>query len=115
GLAAIALVDLSLLKAGDEVLLPHNVYNPSRELARHELAQWGIAHRTYDPMDPAALDAAIGPATRLVWIEPPGSGTMGVPGGRALAAVARRKGLRVALDNTWGAGLAFRPFDFDID
>src|SRR5262245_31833257 len=43
GLAAIALVDLSLLRSGDEVLLPHNVYNPSRELARHELAQWGIA------------------------------------------------------------------------
>jgi cystathionine beta-lyase len=115
GLASIALVDLSLLKAGDEVLLPHNVYNPSRELARAELARWGIAHRLYDPMDPAALEAAVGPATRLVWIEPPGSVTMEFPDVPALAAVARRAGARIALDNTWGAGLAFRPFDFDID
>ena len=115
GLAAIALVDVSLLKSGDEVLLPNNVYNPSRELARHELAQWGIAHRYYDPMDPAALAAAIGAATRLVWIEPPGSVTMEFPDVPALAAIARAKGVLVALDNTWGAGLAFRPFDFGID
>ena len=52
GLAAIALVDFALLKQGDEVLLPDNVYGPSRELARHELAQFGIAHRFYDPWTP---------------------------------------------------------------
>src|SRR5215216_194972 len=45
GLAAIALVDMALLKAGDEVLLPDNAYNPGKELARHELAGWGISHR----------------------------------------------------------------------
>jgi len=115
GLAAITLVDASLLKAGDEVLLPDNVYNPSRELARHELAQWGISHRFYDPMDPAALEAAIGPSTRLVWVEAPGSVTMEFPDVPALVAAAHRRGVRVALDNTWGAGLAFRPFDFDVD
>src|SRR6476620_8578848 len=53
GLAAIALVDLALLRHGDEVLLPDNVYSPSRELARNELAHWCIAHRFYDPLDPA--------------------------------------------------------------
>src|SRR5215468_10177305 len=45
GLAAIALVNLALLRSGDEVLLPNNVYGPSRELARHELAHWGIGHK----------------------------------------------------------------------
>jgi cystathionine beta-lyase len=115
GLAAITLVDAALLRTGDVVLLPDNVYNPSRELARHELAQWGIAHRFYDPMDAAALEAAIGPATRLVWIEPPGSVTMEFPDVPALAAVARAKGALVALDNTWGAGLAFRPFELGAD
>ena len=63
GLAAIALVDLALLKQGDEVLMPDNAYGPSKELARNELAGWGITHRFYDPMDPAALAAVIGPAT----------------------------------------------------
>src|SRR5947209_3712469 len=115
GLAAIALVDAALLKSGDEVLLPDNVYGPSRELARHELAQWGIGHRFYDAMDPASLEAAIGPATRLVWLEAPGSITMEFPDLPALAGIAHARGALVALDNTWGAGIAFRPFELGVD
>ncbi len=111
GLAAITLVDMALLKQGDEVLIPDNAYAPTKELARHELAGWGIAHRFYDPMDPAALAALIGPATRLVWLEAPGSVTMEFPDLPALLQVARERGVLTALDNTWGAGLAFDAFD----
>ena len=110
GLAAIALTDLALLRAGDEVLIPDNAYNPNKELARHELAAWGITHRFYDPMDATALAALLTPATRLVWIEPPGSVTMEFPDVPNLVRAARSKGALVALDNTWGAGLAFNPF-----
>src|SRR5947199_5526663 len=59
GLAAITLVDCALLKAGDEVLIPDNAYGPSKELARHELARWGIAHRLYDPSSVEGFAAAI--------------------------------------------------------
>jgi cysteine-S-conjugate beta-lyase len=111
GLAAIALVDLALLASGDELLLPDNAYGPGKELARGELARWGITHRFYDPMDAAALDAMIGPATKLVWIEPPGSVTMEFPDLRGLLRVCRERGVTSALDNTWGAGLAFNGFE----
>ena len=111
GLSAIALVDLALLKSGDELLIPDNAYGPGKELARGELARWGIAHRFYDPMAAAGLAAAIGPATKLVWIEAPGSVTMEFPDLRGLLRACRDKGVRSALDNTWGAGLAFDGFD----
>jgi cysteine-S-conjugate beta-lyase len=111
GLAAIALVDMALLRAGDEVLIPDNAYGPGKELARQELAHWGITHRFYDPADAAALAAMIGPATRLLWLEAAGSITMEFPDLRALVRVARDKGVLTALDNTWGAGLAFNAFD----
>src|SRR5664279_926402 len=88
GLAAITLVDAALLSAGDEVLIPDNAYGPGKELARHELARWGIKHRFYDPMDPASLAAALTPATRLVWIEAPGSVTMEFPDIVALVRIA---------------------------
>jgi len=110
GLAAITVVDMALLKAGDEVLLPDNVYGPSKDFARHELAGWGIANRSYDPMDPASLAAAIGERTRLIWLEAPGSVTMEFPDLVALVGIARERAVTVALDNTWGAGLAFDPF-----
>ena len=111
GLAAIALVDTALLKTGDELLIPENAYGPGKELARQELAHWGIAHRYYDPMQPQALAEMLRPETKLVWIEPPGSITMEFPDLPRLVAAARSKGATVALDNTWGAGLAFNPFD----
>ncbi len=116
GLAAIVLVDATLLSAGDEVLIPDNVYGPNREFARQELAHWGVSHRLYDPMDPAQLAAAITTATKLVWIEPPGSVTMEFPDVLGIVQAARSTGSAVvALDNTWGAGLAFAPFALGAD
>ena len=115
GLAAVALVNAALLSQGDEVLLPDNVYGPSLVLARNELARWGIKHRLYDPMDVAALAAMIGPNTKLVWIEAPGSVTMEFPDLPALVAACHARGVVAALDNTWGAGIAFRAFDLGFD
>ena len=111
GLAAIALVDMALLRQGDEVLIPDNAYGPGKELARQELAHWGIAHRFYDPADPDALGAMIGPQTKLLWLEAAGSITMEFPDLRALVRVARAKRVLTVLDNTWGAGVAFDAFD----
>jgi cystathionine beta-lyase len=113
GLAAIGLVNQALLSAGDEVLLPNNVYGPSRELARHELARWGITHRLYEPLDAGSL--AVGERTKLVWLEAPGSVTMEFPDLAGLVAAARARGVTTALDNTWGAGLAFNGFVSGID
>ena len=111
GLAAIALVDLALLKSGDEVLIPDNAYGPSKDLAREELTRWGIGHRFYDPMRPASLASSMSDRTRLVWLEAPGSVTMEFPDLPALIDIARGRGALVALDNTWGAGIAFPPFE----
>jgi cysteine-S-conjugate beta-lyase len=110
GLASITLVDMALLANGDQVLIPDNAYGPGKDFARHELAAWGVSHAFYDPMAPAALAAAITSATKLIWIEAPGSVTMEFPDLTALIAIARERGITVALDNTWGAGLAFEPF-----
>jgi cystathionine beta-lyase len=115
GLAAIALVDQALLSAGDEVLLPANVYGPSRELARTDLARFGITHRLYDPLDAGSLAALIGERTRLVWLEAAGSVTMEFPDLPGLIAAARARGVLTAIDNTWGAGLAFDAFALGID
>lgn len=115
GLSALTLVGQSVLKAGDEVLIPDNVYAPNRDFTRVELAHWGITHRVYDPMDPAGLAAHITERTRLLWLEAPGSVTLEFPDLPALLQVARaHPRLIVALDNTWGAGLAFDPFRLGV-
>jgi len=115
GLAAIAQVNLALLSSGDEVLLPDNVYGPSKALAHGELRQWGISHRCYNPMDVQDLAAKISPTTRLVWLEAPGSITMEFPDLLAMVQLCRERGVLCVLDNTWGAGVAFNAFDLTPD
>ena len=111
GLAAIANVALSLLRAGDEVLIPDNAYGPNKALAEGELKAWGIKHQFYDPMNPQDLSAKLSERTRLVWVEAAGSVTLEFPDLCALVRLCKARGVWVALDNTWGAGLAFAPFD----
>jgi cystathionine beta-lyase len=111
GLSAIALVNLSLLQSGDEVLIPDNCYGPSKALAEGELKAWGISHQIYNPMDPADLMQRIHSKTRMVWLEAAGSVTLEFPDLHQLVQICRLAGVITALDNTWGAGLAFHPFE----
>ena len=124
GLAAIAMVDCAFLAQGDEVLLPDNAYGPGKSLARDELQRWGVTALTYDAMDPADLAAKITPATRLVWLEAPGSITLEFPDLPVLTACVREANARrgadgrpvlTALDNTWGAGVGLKGFDLGVD
>ncbi len=115
GLAAITLVDIALLQQGDQVLIPCNAYAPGREFAQRTLVRWGIETLIYDPLSPESLRALLGPRSRLVWLEAPGSVSMEMPDLRTLVAVAREAGVRTAIDNTWSAGIALQPFDLGID
>jgi cystathionine beta-lyase len=115
GLAAIAMVDLAFLKAGDDVLIPDNVYNPNRDLADWLARDFGISARYYDPMLGEGIAALIQDNTRLLWTEAPGSVSMEVPDIAALCKAAHARGVLVAIDNTWSAGLAFRAFEHGVD
>ena len=124
GLAAVGLVDMAFLRQGDELLIPDNAYGPNKSLAEGELKGWGITTRYYDPMSPASLAELITPATRLVWLEAAGSITLEFPDLPALVSVVRAanadqtrnaRPILMALDNTWGAGIAFSPFELGVD
>lgn len=115
GLAAIALVNFALLKSGDDILIPDNVYNPNRELGNWLARDFGISVRFYDPLIGAGIAELIQPNTRLIWAESPGSVSMEVPDLPAICRAAHEKGVLVALDNTWSAGIALRAFDLGAD
>ncbi|MGY8524291.1 cystathionine beta-lyase [Paracidovorax citrulli] len=115
GLAAISLVYFALLKAGDDVLVPDNVYGPNRDHGEWLARDFGITVRYYDPMIGDGIAELIRPETKLIWMEAPGSVTMEVPDSEAIVAAARARGVPTAIDNTWSAGVYFRPFDKGID
>ena len=115
GLAAIAMIDFALLKTGDDVLIPENVYGPNRELGNWLAKDFGIAARYYDPLIGDGIADLIQDNTRLIWTEAPGSVSMEMPDIPAICRAAHARGVLVALDNTWSAGLAFRAFDHGVD
>ena len=115
GLAAIAMIDFALLKTGDDVLIPENVYGPNRELGNWLTKDFGITARYYDPLIGEGIAELIQDNTRLIWTEAPGSVSMEMPDIPAICRAAHARGVLVALDNTWSAGLAFRAFEHGVD
>lgn len=115
GQAAITTAILSLVRSGEQVLIPDTAYGPVRDFANNELVALGIDAVFYDPTNVAVLDQLIDDKTRLVWVESPGSVTMEVQDVPAIVELAHAKGALVGCDNTWASPLNFRPLDHGAD
>lgn len=116
GVAALTGAMLAVLKAGDEILVVDSVYAPTRRFCDKVLARYGVAVRYYPPrMAPDEILALGGPALKLVVLESPGSLTFEMQDVRAIADAARARGVLTLLDNTWGAGVLFKPLDHGVD
>ncbi|HEY5107049.1 MAG TPA: cystathionine beta-lyase [Caulobacteraceae bacterium] len=116
GLAAMTGAMLAVLKAGDEVLLTDAAYKPTHRFCDNVLKRFGVSVRIYAPRtSPDALIAMAGSATRLIVLESPGSLTFEVQDTPAIAALASARGLLTLMDNTWAAGLFFKPLAHGVD
>ena len=116
GAAAVTAALLAVLKVGDEVLCADGVYGPTRRLCDGLLKRYGVSTRYFAPRATAdEVLALAGPATRLVMMESPASLTFELQDVRAVATACRARGVLTAVDNTWGAGLLFRPLDAGVD
>lgn len=113
GQAAISLVNLALLKAGDHILVPESIYGPNRLFSNQVLRRFGVEVSYYQPG--AGIASLLKPNTRLVWCESPGSVTIEVQDVPALAEAAHGAGALVVLDNTWAAGVFFDAFAHGVD
>jgi cysteine-S-conjugate beta-lyase len=116
GLSALTLPLFTFLNSGDEILLSVGCYAPVRRFLNQELSRFGIRSINYDPLSP--IDEIMGlatPRTRMIYIEAPSSLTMEVCDIAALAKAARAKGLLSLMDNTYGAGVLFKPLAAGVD
>lgn len=114
GMAAITLVFLSLLSAGDHVLVADCTYGPVRRLDEKVLARMGIQVE-YSRAHPDALAEKVTPHTRMLYVESPGSLLMEMLDIPALSRFARDHDLILATDNTWGSGYIYQPLALGAD
>jgi cystathionine beta-lyase len=115
GLAAASVALLSVLRAGDHVLVTDSVYLPTRKFCDSMLARYGIGTSYYDPLIGSAIAALIQPNTRAIFVESPGSLSFEIQDVPAIAAAAHARDAVVLMDNTWASPLYFRAFDKGVD
>jgi cystathionine beta-lyase len=115
GLAAISTALLSVVRAGDHVLVTDSAYGPTRNYCEGILKRLGVTTTYYDPLIGAGIAAELRPNTRAVYLESPGSLSFEMQDVPAIAKVAHDNGAVVLMDNTWATPLYFRPLDHGVD
>ena len=113
GLSAINLVNSCFLAQGDEVWVADNIYGPNMEHLRNLESRYGITVKLYNPLAASSFQPT--EKAKLIWLEAAGSVTLEFPDLTALVQKAQKHHVLTALDNTWGAGLAFNAFDFGTE
>ena len=115
GLAAITTALLAVLEPGDELLVPDSVYWPTRRFCDTFLKRFGMTTRYYDPLIGGGIEQLLGPKTRAILLESPGSMTMEVQDVPAICAVARDRSVVTLIDNTWATPLFFQALAAGVD
>jgi cystathionine beta-lyase len=115
GLAAVTAALLTVLSAGDELLMTDSVYGPTRRFCDGFLKRYGVTTRYYDPVVGEGIAALIGERTRAIFLESPGSLTMEVQDVPAICAAAKARGVATLLDNTWATPLFFPALAAGVD
>jgi cystathionine beta-lyase len=115
GLAAISTAILSVLRAGDHILVTDNCYGPTRKFCDTILARYGATTTYYDPQVGAGISRLMQSNTRAVFTEAPGSLSFEMQDIPAIAEVAHRGGALVLMDNTWASPLYFRALEKGVD
>lgn len=115
GAAAITNAILSFVETGDHILMVDTCYEPTRDFCNTMMKKLGIETTYYEPMIGEGIRDLIKPNTKILFLESPGSITMEVQDVPTLTKIAKEFNLVTILDNTWGAGVNFSPFEFGVD
>lgn len=103
------------LGPGDHVVAPHDAYHGTGRLLRETFARWGLEATFVDMTLPAAVERAVRPTTRLVWVETPSNPLWKVSDVARIADIAHRAGARCLCDNTAATPILQRPLALGAD
>lgn len=109
GMAAISAALLGRLGAGDHLIASRELYGTTQSLIEKELSRFGITSTLVDIGDLAAVEAAITPATRLIYTETASNPLVRVSNIPALAQLARARGIKLLVDNTFLSPALYQP------
>jgi methionine-gamma-lyase len=103
------------VSGGDHIVAQRSMYGGSLSLVQKLLSRLGVDHTLVDQSDAAAWEGAITPATRLFLIESPSNPRLEITDLRAVADIARARGILTVADNTFATPVNQRPLEFGVD
>jgi cystathionine beta-lyase len=115
GLSAITTALLSVLKAGDHLLVTDNAYFPTRHFCDTSLAKLGVEVSYYDPLVGGAIEKLFKPNTRAVFLESPGSLSFEMQDVPGIVRAAQKHGAVTLMDNTWATPIYLKPHELGVD
>ncbi len=115
GLSAISTALLSVVQAGDHILITDTAYSPTRRFSDSVLARLGVTVEYYDPRTAGGVESLVTDKTRVIFVESPGSLTFEMQDLRAIVAAAQKSGAYVIVDNSWATPLYHRPLEHGAD
>ncbi len=115
GLAAASTLIISLLKTGDNVIGFDDLYGGTRRLLSNVFVNFGITTNYVDATDPANIEKAIQPNTKLIWIESPTNPLLKIADIRAIAQISKKHGLILVVDNTFLSPYFQKPLSLGAD
>jgi len=114
GMAATHCV-MAMLRSGDHVVAGSDIYGGTYRLLHKVTNRAGVEVTLVDTTDPKNLEAAITPATKLVWIETPGNPRMTITDIAACAEIAHQHGVLLGVDSTFASPVLTRPLELGAD
>jgi cystathionine gamma-lyase/cystathionine beta-lyase/cystathionine gamma-lyase/homocysteine desulfhydrase len=114
GMSAIACL-MTLVQAGDHVVVSRNVYGGTYRYFTRILERYGLRFSWVNTSDLAAVEAALEPATRMIYLETPTNPLMDIVDIAAVAEMAHARGIKVAVDNTFLSPYLQRPLELGAD
>ncbi|MCK6252710.1 methionine gamma-lyase [Pseudomonas fragi] len=116
GMGAIAATFWTLLRPGDEIIVNRTLYGCTFALLHHGIGEFGVVVKHVDMANPAELEAAISPATRMIYFETPANPNMQLVDIPAVSRIAHRHdNLLVVIDNTYCTPYLQRPLELGAD
>jgi cystathionine beta-lyase/cystathionine gamma-synthase len=115
GMGAISTSLLAVLRSGDHVVAHRSIFGQTIQLLEHLAQAFGVRVDFVDAANPAEVEAAVTPATRLLYLETPSNPVIDVLDIQALAAIAHRHGALVYVDSTFAGPLVQRPLEHGAD
>ena len=115
GLAAISIAILSLVKQGDHILVCDSVYGPTKIFCDNMLKKFAIDVTYYKADIGADIESLITDKTKLIFLESPSSLIYQIQEISEIVDVAKKHNLYTIIDNSWAAGVLFKPLDHNID